>query len=64
VPWFDIPARRSRDHVVACGHWATLGLRLRDDLLALDTGCVWGQSLTAVRLEDRAVFSEPSAEGR
>ena len=62
LPWFDLPTRRSRDHVVACGHWATLGLRLRDDLLALDTGCVWGQSLTAVRLEDRAVFSEPSAD--
>ena len=64
LPWFDVPSRRSRDHLVVCGHWATLGLRLRDDLLALDTGCVWGQSLTAVRLEDRAVFSEPNAEDR
>jgi bis(5'-nucleosyl)-tetraphosphatase (symmetrical) len=64
LPWFDVPSRRSRDHRVVCGHWATLGLRLRDDLVALDTGCVWGQSLTAVRLEDRAVFSEPNAEDR
>ena len=64
LPWFDIPGRRSRDHVVACGHWATLGLRLRDDLVALDTACVWGQSLTAVRLEDRAVYSEPNADNR
>jgi bis(5'-nucleosyl)-tetraphosphatase (symmetrical) len=63
VPWFDAPGRRSRDHVVVCGHWAALGLLLRDDLAALDSGCVWGNALTAVRLEDRAVFSEPDADG-
>ena len=63
VPWFDAPGRASRDVVVVCGHWATLGLRLRPDLVALDSGCVWGQSLTAVRLEDREVFSEPCADG-
>ena len=57
LPWFDVPARRSRDHIVVCGHWSALGLRLRDDLFALDSGCVWGRSLTAVRLEDRAVFA-------
>jgi bis(5'-nucleosyl)-tetraphosphatase (symmetrical) len=57
MPWFDVPARASRDHVVVCGHWSALGLRMRDDLLALDSGCVWGRSLTAVRLEDRALFS-------
>jgi len=62
IPWFDVPDRASRDHVVVCGHWATLGLHLRPDLLAIDSGCVWGQTLTAVRLEDRALFSEPNAE--
>ncbi|TAH38097.1 MAG: diadenosine tetraphosphatase [Planctomycetota bacterium] len=61
IPWFDHPARRSRDVAVVCGHWAALGLRLRPDLLALDTGCVWGGPLTALRLEDRAVFQEPKA---
>jgi bis(5'-nucleosyl)-tetraphosphatase (symmetrical) len=45
-----------------CGHWAALGLLLRDDLVALDSGCVWGGQLTAVRLEDRAVFQVPAAE--
>ena len=62
IPWFDVPGRAHRDAVVVCGHWAALGLRLRPDLVALDSGCVWGQALTAVRLEDRAVFSEPNAE--
>jgi bis(5'-nucleosyl)-tetraphosphatase (symmetrical) len=56
TPWFDAPQRRSRDHVMVCGHWSALGRVVRDDLLALDSGCVWGGSLTAVRLDDRAVF--------
>jgi bis(5'-nucleosyl)-tetraphosphatase (symmetrical) len=47
---------------IVCGHWAALGLRLRPDLLALDSGCVWGGALTAVRLEDRAVFAQPCAD--
>ena len=51
LPWFDVPERRSRDVRVICGHWSTLGLRRRRDLLALDTGCVWGGSLTAVNLD-------------
>jgi bis(5'-nucleosyl)-tetraphosphatase (symmetrical) len=62
MPWFDVPGRASADHVVVCGHWAALGLLLRDDLVALDSGCVWGGQLTAVRLEDRAVFQVPAAE--
>jgi bis(5'-nucleosyl)-tetraphosphatase (symmetrical) len=56
VSWFDVPGRASAATPVVCGHWAALGLVLRPDLLALDTGCVWGRELTAVRLEDRAVF--------
>jgi bis(5'-nucleosyl)-tetraphosphatase (symmetrical) len=58
-PWFDAPERASRDHTVICGHWSTLGLKLRPDLLALDTGCVWGGTLSAVRLEDRRLFQVP-----
>ena len=41
----------------------TLGLRVTDDYIATDTGCVWGGMLTAVRLADRAVFQEPCARG-
>ena len=58
-PWFDAPGRASRDHTVICGHWSTLGLKVRSDLLALDSGCVWGGNLSAVRLEDRELFSVP-----
>jgi bis(5'-nucleosyl)-tetraphosphatase (symmetrical) len=56
VPWFDTPGRRSADATLVTGHWSALGLKLRPNLLALDSGCVWGGYLTAVRLEDRAVF--------
>lgn len=58
-PWFDAPGRASRDHTLVCGHWSTLGLKLRTDLLALDSGCVWGGKLSAVRLEDRKLFQVP-----
>jgi bis(5'-nucleosyl)-tetraphosphatase (symmetrical) len=66
IPWFDFPQRASRDHAVVCGHWSALGLKIRPDLLALDSGCVWGRALTAVRLEDRRLFAVPcpATEGR
>ncbi|HUR89510.1 MAG TPA: symmetrical bis(5'-nucleosyl)-tetraphosphatase, partial [Ramlibacter sp.] len=66
IPWFDFPQRASRDRTVVCGHWSALGLQVRRDLLALDSGCVWGRALTAVRLEDRQVFAVPcpATEGR
>ena len=53
VPWFDVPDRATRDVTVVFGHWSTLGLVLRSDVICLDTGCVWGGSLTALRLQDR-----------
>lgn len=59
LPWFHIPARRSTEATIICGHWAALGLYLRDGILALDSGCVWGKQLTAIRLEDREVFQVP-----
>lgn len=49
LPWFDVPGRRTRGELIAFGHWSTLGWMNRPDLLALDTGCVWGGSLSAVR---------------
>jgi bis(5'-nucleosyl)-tetraphosphatase (symmetrical) len=56
--WFEVPGRRSEGEPIAFGHWSTLGLINRPDLLALDTGCVWGGQLTAVRLsgEQREVI--------
>lgn len=56
LPWFDVPNRRSADVTVVFGHWSTLGLVQRPNLIALDTGCVWGGKLTAVCLEDRNVI--------
>ncbi len=52
MPWFEVPGRRTADSVVAFGHWSTLGGLERPDVLALDTGCVWGGCLTALRLSD------------
>lgn len=51
MPWFEAPLRRSAGQPVAFGHWSTLGLVNRPDLLALDTGCVWGGALTGVRVD-------------
>ena len=51
MPWFDVPGRRSAGSPIAFGHWSTLGLRNEPELLALDTGCVWGGSLSAVRVD-------------
>ncbi len=56
LPWFDVPGRKTEKDTVVFGHWSTLGRHLRDHRIALDTGCVWGGKLTAVRLEDRALF--------
>lgn len=56
MPWFRVPGRRSADHTVICGHWSALGFLQEEGLLALDSGCLWGGALTAVRLEDRRVY--------
>ncbi len=60
MPWFEVPTRKSADTIIICGHWSALGLQQRDNLFALDTGCLWGGELTALRLEDRAIFQVPS----
>lgn len=56
LPWFAVPGRRSADHVLVTGHWSALGLKIAPNLLALDSGCLWGRHLTAVRLPGREVF--------
>jgi bis(5'-nucleosyl)-tetraphosphatase (symmetrical) len=61
IPWFEVTGRRSAGATVIFGHWAALGLRVQDKVLALDSGCVYGRQLTAVRLEDRQVFQVPCA---
>ncbi|MFN3437060.1 MAG: symmetrical bis(5'-nucleosyl)-tetraphosphatase [Acidovorax sp.] len=49
MPWFDVPGRKTAGTLIAFGHWSTLGWLNRSDLLGLDTGCVWGGCLSAVR---------------
>ena len=51
LPWFDVPGRRTAGTPVVFGHWSQLGLLLRDDVIALDTGCVWGGCLSALRYD-------------
>jgi bis(5'-nucleosyl)-tetraphosphatase (symmetrical) len=51
MPGFEVPGRRSAGVPIAFGHWSALGLVQQPDLLALDTGCVWGGQLTAVRID-------------
>lgn len=55
IPWFDMPARATQAVTMVFGHWSTLGLFMRPDAIGLDTGCVWGGQLTAVRQSDRTV---------
>jgi bis(5'-nucleosyl)-tetraphosphatase (symmetrical) len=60
LPWFAHPGRRSAHVTVVCGHWSTLDLMLAPNVLMLDSGCLWGGTLTAVRLDDRQVYQVPS----
>ncbi|HMH18862.1 MAG TPA: symmetrical bis(5'-nucleosyl)-tetraphosphatase [Burkholderiales bacterium] len=60
-PWFDVPGRKSAGCTVICGHWSALGLHIRPNLFALDSGCIWGGELSAIRLEDRRLYRVPCA---
>ena len=63
-PWFDLPGRRMGATTVVFGHWSALGLLLRDDVVGLDSGCVWGGKLTAMCLDDRALLQVDCPEYR
>lgn len=56
-PWFEIKERRTRNDTIIFGHWSSHGFVDHDNVYGLDTGCLWGDSLTALRLEDRQAFS-------
>ena len=56
LPWFEAPGRAATRSTIVCGHWSALGVKLTPKLLMLDSGCVWGRNLTAIRLEDRRLF--------
>lgn len=61
-PWFEHDTRESARMTIVCGHWSTLELKLAPNLLMLDSGCLWGGTLTAVRLDDRRVFQVPGRQ--
>jgi bis(5'-nucleosyl)-tetraphosphatase (symmetrical) len=65
-PWFEVPGRASAGTPIAFGHWSTLGLVNRTDLLALDTGCVWGGCLSAARIDGgrREIIQVPCEQAR
>lgn len=56
IAWFDHPARATRETPIVFGHWSAEGLVARSNVVGLDTGCVWGGKLSALRLSDRAIF--------
>ena len=61
LPWFDAPGRKTANTIVAFGHWSTLGWLDRADLLSLDSGCVWGGALSALRLREPSGGGAPQA---
>lgn len=66
MPWFAVPGRRSSDTRIVCGHWSALGYHDANGVLAIDTGCVWGEKLCAVRLDGAAptpIFEPCSSSG-
>ncbi len=62
LPWYALAPRALREHVAVFGHWAAHGARVTERIIATDSACVWGGALTAVRLDDRAVFAVPAVE--
>ena len=62
VPWFRFAEPAWATHTAVFGHWAALGLDIGPHHVGLDTGCVWGRSLTAIRLDDRMVFQVKAVE--
>ena len=50
IPWFGVPKRKTQDTLIYFGHWSTLGLMRKQNVIGLDTGCVWGGKLTAIEV--------------
>jgi bis(5'-nucleosyl)-tetraphosphatase (symmetrical) len=65
TPWFNVPSVRRFSNVkrtTIAGHWSALGLYQSDSFIGLDSGCIWGRTLTAYRLDDGKIFQMPSQE--
>lgn len=62
LPWFETDQRKTKHERIVFGHWSTLGLYQRDNVVSLDTGCLWGGELTAMRLEDGSIHCVKCSE--
>lgn len=60
IPWFKAPARQNTDRTILFGHWSALGLYHQDNVVCVDTGALWGGSLTAYNLKNGSVVQTPS----
>ena len=58
IPWFSVPKRKTQDTLVYFGHWSTLGLMRQNNVIGLDTGCVWGGKLTAIEVAESGIDSK------
>ncbi|EEZ84786.1 MULTISPECIES: bis(5'-nucleosyl)-tetraphosphatase (symmetrical) ApaH [Vibrio] len=58
IPWFEVPKRIHLNKAVLFGHWAALQGYMNSEVIGLDTGCVWGGSLTMIRWEDKKIFTQ------
>lgn len=63
MPWFQVPDRRSQDECIVFGHWSLLGRCDSDNVIGIDTGCLWGRELTCVRLSDEPKFVSVPCNG-
>lgn len=52
MPWFEAPNRKNSELRIICGHWSSLGYFEGSNCYAIDTGCLWGGQLTALKLGD------------
>ncbi len=61
IPWFDLPNKFDKDIHIVFGHWSALGFRNIDNIISLDTGCLWGGGLTAIRIDhpEKPIYSIP-----
>ena len=62
IPWFDAPDAAWRGTRIVFGHWSALGLCVSDQIVAVDTGCVWGRALTAVKLTKKPKITAVACE--
>jgi bis(5'-nucleosyl)-tetraphosphatase (symmetrical) len=62
TPWFERADRESREETLVVGHWAAMGLRVEERLVALDSGCAWGGPLSAIRLDDGVVLQQKNRD--